>query len=158
MVAKGRVEFQLAVRLAQSGMEMVEWRHWEGRGCQKEKSMSCPSTRVCLGLLVVAVLMPGARAAESLRHPDELVGQPADIAASAYQYRADRKADENPPESWLAIMRYAGQPLNKPVDTSAPAVKQVLCALLWEEIRPVQRVELTWGPDAPRRPAPGISR
>ena len=37
----------------------------------------------------------------------KLVGQPADIASSAYQYRADRKPEENPPESWLAVMRFA---------------------------------------------------
>jgi hypothetical protein len=91
---------------------------------------------------------------EPPRDPGKLVGQPADIAASAYQYRADRKAEANPPESWLALMRYCGQPLNKPVDASARAVKQVLCALLWEEIRPVQRLELIWGPEAGRRPAP----
>ena len=82
------------------------------------------------------------------------MGQPADIAPSAYQYRADRKAEENPPESWLALMRYANQPLNKPVDVNAPAIKQALCGLLWEEIRPVQRLELTWSADAKRRPAP----
>ena len=29
---------------------------------------------------------------------DKLTGQPVDIAASAYAYRADRKAAENPPE------------------------------------------------------------
>jgi hypothetical protein len=85
---------------------------------------------------------------------DKLVGQPADIASSAYQYRADRKADENPPESWLALMRYANQPLNKPLNASASAIKQALCSFLWEEIRPVQRLELTWAPDAKRRPAP----
>ena len=82
------------------------------------------------------------------------MGQPADIAPSAYQYRADRKAEENAPESWLALMRYANQPLNKPVDRSAPAIKQALCGLLWEEIRPVQRLELTWTGSAQRRPAP----
>ena len=71
---------------------------------------------------------------------EKRVGQPVDIASSAYQYRADRKADENPPESWLALMRYANLPLNKPVDVKAPAIKQALCGLLWEEIRPVQ----TW--------------
>ena len=38
--------------------------------------------------------------------------------------------------------------------SNAPAVKQVLCALLWEEIRPVQQVELTWPADEQRRPAP----
>jgi hypothetical protein len=116
--------------------------------------MSCPSALACLGLLVVVFPLLGAQAVEAPRHLDKLVGQPVDIAASAYQYRADRKAEENPPESWLALMRYSGQPLNKPMDVNAPVVKQVLCALLWEEIRPVQRVELTWGPDAGRRPAP----
>ena len=96
--------------------------------------------------------VPSAKA----ERPDleKLVGQPADIASSAYQYRADRKADENPPESWLALMRYANQPLNKPVDVNAPAIKQALCGLLWEEIRPVKTLELTWAADAKRRPAP----
>ena len=85
---------------------------------------------------------------------DKLVGQPVDIASSAYRYRAGRKADENQPESWFAVMRFAGQPLNGPANTNAPAVKQVLTALLWEEIRPVQRVELVWPAGAGRRPAP----
>ncbi|MCX6903352.1 MAG: hypothetical protein NTW03_07720, partial [Verrucomicrobia bacterium] len=83
-----------------------------------------------------------------------LAGTPADIAPSAYQYRADRSAEDNPPESWLALMWYAHQPLNKPVDVTAPAIKQVLCGLLWEEIRPIQHVELTWSNDPKRRPAP----
>ena len=82
------------------------------------------------------------------------VGQPVDIASSAYQYRADRKAEDNPPESWLAVMRFAGQPLNKPLDTDAPEIKRILCGLLWEEIRPVQQLELTWTSDGKRRPAP----
>jgi len=85
---------------------------------------------------------------------DTLVGQPADIAPSAYQYRADRKADLNPPEVWLALMRFAGQPLNKPVDVNAPAIKRVLCGLLWEEIRPVRQIELTWVAGAKPQPAP----
>jgi hypothetical protein len=96
----------------------------------------------------------GDEAALTAPDLDKLVGQPADIAPSAYQYRADRKPEENPPESWLAVMRVAGQPLSKPADPKAPAVKQVLCALLWEEIRPVQQVDLTWPADAKRRPAP----
>jgi hypothetical protein len=84
---------------------------------------------------------------------DILVGQSADIAPSAYQYRADRKAGENPPESWLALMPYANMPLNKPMDVNAPAIKQALCALLWEEIRPAPKVVLTWDADAKRQPA-----
>jgi len=85
---------------------------------------------------------------------DTLVGQPANIATSAYQYRADRAADANPPESWIALMRYAGQALNTPPDMNAPALKQVLCGLLWEEIRPVQHLELRWKMDGRRRTAP----
>lgn len=80
----------------------------------------------------------------------------ADIAPSAYRYRADRRAEENAPESWLAVMRYAGQPLNQPADPNSPAVKRVLCALLWEEIRPIRQVELTWAGDPMRRPAPEV--
>ena len=83
-----------------------------------------------------------------------LAGTSADIAPSAYRYRADWKAEDNPPESWLALMWYAHQAMNKPVDVNAPAIKQVLCGLLWEEIRPVQRIELTWSADLKRRPAP----
>jgi len=83
---------------------------------------------------------------------DALVGHPADIALSAYQYRADRKPEENSPESWLALMHHAGMPLNKPVDLNAPPIKRVLCALLWEEIRPIRRVELIWAADAKNRP------
>jgi hypothetical protein len=81
-------------------------------------------------------------------------GQPADIAPSAYLYRADRKPAENPPESWLALMRYAHQPLNAPAEVNAPAIKRALCALLWEEIRPIQRVELIWTATDRPRPVP----
>ncbi len=98
-----------------------------------------------------------ARPALTPQHPQNLsllVGTTADIAPSAYQYRADRTAEDNPPESWLALMWYAHQPLNRPVDVNVPAIKQVLCSLLWEEIRPVQRLELTWSADLKRRPAP----
>lgn len=83
-----------------------------------------------------------------------LVGQPVDIAPSAYQYRADRKADENPPESWFALMRYASLPFDKPMDMNTPAIQQILSALLWEEIRPVQRLELTWPAGSQRQPTP----
>ena len=105
--------------------------------------------------LILAIAMgAGLNAAAAQSDLDKLVGQPADIASSAYQYRADRKPEDNPPESWLALMRYASMPLNKPVDMNAPAIKQVLCALLWEEIRPIQRLELTWAENVKDRPAP----
>ena len=122
--------------------------------------MSCSKTRyiVILGfsLLLTCAIALSARTSANADQPDleKLVGQPADIASSAYQYRADRNARQNAPESWLALMRYANQPLNKPVDLSAPAIKQVVCGLLWEEIRPVKTLELTWPADAKRRPAP----
>ena len=109
--------------------------------------------RITLGALMVLSLSSSIQAAEPPK-PSALVGKPVDIAASAYQYRADRKPADNPPESWLAVMRFAGQALNEPADTNAPTVKKVLSALLWEEIRPVQQVEVIWSNDAARRPAP----
>ncbi|MHB0998733.1 MAG: hypothetical protein ACYC27_05750 [Armatimonadota bacterium] len=85
---------------------------------------------------------------------NKLAGQSVDIASSAYQYRADRKTSDNPPESWIAFMHYADLPLNKPVDLNNKVIKQALCSLLWEEIRPVQKLELTWASNANRKPAP----
>jgi len=82
------------------------------------------------------------------------VGQPVDIASSAYQYRADRKPDKNPPESWLGLMCYAKQPLNKPIDRKAPLIKQALYGLLWEEIRPVKQLVLTWNSNDKHIPTP----
>jgi hypothetical protein len=112
-------------------------------------------------LLAAALSVSGgmifaARAEAQTSGPKDALepGRPADIASSAYQYRADRKAEQNPPESWLALMTYAGRPLNKPLDLDAPAIKPVLCGLLWEEIRPVKTLELTWPASARRRPAP----
>ena len=54
-----------------------------------------------------------------------------------YQYRADRKPEANPPESWIGLMKYASLPFDKPVDVNAPALKKVLCGLIWEEVRRV---------------------
>ena len=84
---------------------------------------------------------------------DKLIGQPADIAASAYSYRADRKAGENPPEAWILLLQHGNLPFNQPVDVNAPAVRKALCGLLWEEVRPVRRVELSWPGDAKNRPS-----
>ena len=72
------------------------------------------------------------------RDIDRLVGQPADIASSAYQYRADRKAEENAPESWIGLMQYLGAPQDRPLDTSTKEARKVLCSLLWEEVRPIR--------------------
>ena len=112
--------------------------------------------RFTVPLLIVVCLacrpVPGqARQPTKL---EELVGQPADVAASAYQYRADRKSRENPPESWLGLMKYARLPFDKAVDPSAPVFKMVLCGLIWEEVRRVRRVELAWDGTAQRRPKP----
>jgi hypothetical protein len=85
---------------------------------------------------------------------DKLVGLPADIASSAYQYRADRKPDQNPPESWIGLMQYAGLPFEKAVDVNTPALKKVLCGLIWEEVRRVRRVEIAWNGAPERRPEP----
>jgi hypothetical protein len=84
---------------------------------------------------------------------ETLVGLPADIASSAYQYRADRKPEENPPESWILLIQHAGLPYDRPVDVKAPAIRAVLCGLLWEEVRPVRRVELSWAPGGVNQPS-----
>ena len=109
-----------------------------------------------LSLFSIFAVILGASHLSQAEHPNSIAsaGQPADIASSAYQFRADRKAEQNAPESWFALMRYAGQPLNKPADLNDPAIKQALCGLLWEEIRPVKTLQLTWAADAKRRPAP----
>jgi hypothetical protein len=98
--------------------------------------------RVCppaLVLCALAGLLPAAPASLAAQP-----GDPADLAPSAYCYRADRPADQNPPESWVLLMQYAGLPFDRPVDVQAPAVRQMLCALLWEEVRPIRNVELSW--------------
>ena len=83
-----------------------------------------------LGMLA-GVLSAGAVDTEKVSM-DRLVGKPADIAPSAYQYRADREPDENPPETEFL---FAALGHKKP---------GVLCGLLWEEPRPVKQVVLVW--------------
>ena len=127
------------------------------RGCNAGRgllSRHCLFQAVAHAMVISSVVCAVSIAVATESDIDKLVGQPADIASSAYQYRADRNAKQNPPESWFALMRYANQPLNKPADANAPAIKQALCGLLWEEIRPVKTLELTWAADAKRRPAP----
>jgi len=41
---------------------------------------------------------------------DDAPGQRADIAASAYLYRADRPAKQNPPEAWILLMQRGDMP------------------------------------------------
>jgi hypothetical protein len=54
----------------------------------------------------------------------------------------------------LAPMRYAHQPLDQSADANVPAIKRALCALLWAEIRPIERVELTRAGNSQPRPWP----
>src|SRR5512147_2543340 len=61
-----------------------------------------------------------AAVASEKTHLDQLLGQPVDIAGSAYRYRADRRSEENPPESWILLMQHAGLPYDKPVDVKTP--------------------------------------
>jgi hypothetical protein len=84
----------------------------------------------------------------------DLLGRPADVAPSAYAYQADREPEMNPPESWILLMQYAGLPYDKPIEPRAPELKKVLCGLLWEEVRAVRRVELSWAATARNRPSP----
>ena len=107
---------------------------------------------------VVATIVVGLSAAsqgeETVPEPAATVGQPADVAPSAYQYRADRPAADNPPESWILLIQYAGLPYDKPLDVNAPAVKKMLGGLLWEEVRPVRRVQLAWSDRTAAIPPP----
>ena len=105
-------------------------------------------------LLIGFVLSRAVGVASQADTLAQSVGQPVDIASSAYQYRADRRAEANPPESWLALMHFAHLPLNKPVDQNNPDVRHCLTGLLWEEIRPIQTLELTWASSARRQPSP----
>ena len=108
-------------------------------------------------LVGIALTTPATRAAEMKSGNVDLsalVGKPADISSSAYQYRADRKADENEPESWIGLMQYLGAPPDRPLDTTTEKARKVLCSLLWEEVRPVRRLELSWPEDAKNRPLP----
>ncbi|HTQ10260.1 MAG TPA: hypothetical protein VMI31_09335, partial [Fimbriimonadaceae bacterium] len=106
--------------------------------------------------LVVASVLGGGTHSSSLSTGRPAESKLADVAPSAYQYRADRKPEANPPESWIALMHYAGLPLNKPVDPHAPAIRRVLAGLLWEEIRPIETLELTWPASARHIPPPDV--
>jgi hypothetical protein len=103
---------------------------------------------------LTAMAIAGFATAASPDPLDKLVGQPADISGSAYQYRSDRVADANPPESWVGLMQYAALPFDKKMDANAAAFRKVLCSLLWEEVRQVRKVELVWPAGVKSRPAP----
>ena len=64
------------------------------------------------------------------------------------------RPQQTPPESWIGLMQYAGLPLDRAVNVNAPALKKVLCGLIWEEVRRVRRVTLVWSGAGPRRPKP----
>src|SRR5262245_30680810 len=101
-------------------------------------------------LLALGARVPAAPADVG---PEALPGQTADVAPSAYAYASGRPADQNPPESWIGLLQYAGLPFDERVDPSAPAFRKVLCSLLWEEVRPIRRVELTFGEGDRARPS-----
>src|SRR5436309_1604566 len=108
--------------------------------------------RLCRGVLAAVAGLQVALVGAAGADLDRLTGQPADIASSAYLYRADRAPQNNPPEAWILLMQHAGQPFDQPVDVEAPCVKQALCGLFWEEIRPLRRLELTWPANAGNKP------
>ncbi len=104
-----------------------------------------------IALLIAAWSLMGHSlgTAESL---DAKVGQPADVASSAYLYRADRGIEQNPPEGWILLMQHLNLPYHQPIGPATAGVEKVLCGLLWEEVRPIRRVELTWPAGAANRP------
>ena len=112
-------------------------------------------TTCLLAKALAAVAFVAVAAAAQQKTIEGLAGQAADVAPSAYLFRSDRQATENPPEAWLLLAQWAGLPFDKPIDPNAPRLKKALCGLLWEEVRPVRRVELSWPGDAANRPSPG---
>ena len=100
-----------------------------------------------IALLGIGIALGPYVAAAAAVDSSVQAGWPADLAASAYLYRSDRAPEQNPPESWILLAQYADQPFDRPVDAAAPAIKQVLCGLLWEEVRPVRNIELVWPAD-----------
>ncbi len=123
------------------------------------------SRRVMFGMkinsvLALIILTLGVRATDvasmaTAATLDQSFGQPVDIAPSAYTYRCDREPDNNPPESWILLMQYAGMPFDKKVDPAATAFSAILCGWIWEEVRPVRFVELAWPATSKRQPQPG---
>jgi hypothetical protein len=105
--------------------------------------------RALFAACVLAVSVPSLTA--SL---DDAAGQPADIASSAYLYRADRAIGQNPPEAWILLLQRADMSFTQSLDVHAPAVRQALCGLLWEEVRHVDRLDLCWPASVKRKPAP----
>jgi hypothetical protein len=102
-------------------------------------------------VLIALGLALAVRAAEpptpgSSADLDKLVGQPVDAARFARMYRADRKAEEQPPESLILLEKYAAMTGERgPFDPAkSAAARKVLVALDWAEIRALPRIELSW--------------
>lgn len=109
--------------------------------CELESSMKIPLASLAV-LLVVVLSNNPLQAVLPESDLDKLVGQPADIAPSAYEYRADRSVNENAPETEFLF-------------TAVKHAKaQTLCGLLWEEPRPVKQVVLEWPQTAKSIPKP----
>ncbi|MGC8642959.1 MAG: hypothetical protein ACP5XB_24135 [Isosphaeraceae bacterium] len=115
--------------------------------------MISPTRGMWIAGVVLLSLMFVSQASSQTANLARLVGQPADIAPSAYSFRADRLPGKNPPESWILLSQYANLPFDKPIDPRSPALENVLRGLLWEEVRPVRQVELTWPASARSRPS-----
>ena len=138
---------------------------------RKEKNMNTWTRRVPLAMLIVSNLALGAPAAESptVFPPsdiDQMVGQPADLSAWAYAWRADLKVQAKP-EAYFIPRRLerldkiyrndtkinAGRGTELRLKTMPPAPKGILhSALMWETRVPWTRIELHWPKDG--RPIP----
>jgi len=102
-------------------------------------------------VVACALILPSqAVPADIIERPGEL----ADIAPSAYLFRADRDPAQNPPEAWILLMQRANLSFTEPMDVRAPVVQSALCGLLWEEVRHVDHLELRWPANAAHQPAP----
>ena len=104
------------------------------------------------GLLARVVRDPGKVAHGSTARP---AGRHRE---DAYLYRADRSEISNPPESGILLMQYANLPFDEPPAAHRAKTASVLAGLLWEEVRPIRRVEMIWmdpvSADGKKQPGP----
>lgn len=102
-------------------------------------------------LLLVALALAAAAAPRASAQGRTGTGMPADLASSAYRYDAGA-GPANPPEAWILLMQHLGLPYYQPIGPATPGVSEILTGLLWEEVRPVRSLTISWPASAKRVP------
>jgi hypothetical protein len=76
--------------------------------------MRRPIILMCGGGFLLLGCLAFARADTTSVDAARLVGQPVDIAPSAYRYSAELSPDQNPPESSILLIQHANLPFEVP--------------------------------------------